>query len=244
MLTWNFRPFFHPTSTPRARSLESVGFVMNGFRHATEIRTKRCFAVFTNDLFLSIPWEAKQKPSLHMVPGTGNSSLALTQWREVYWQQGAEEVGSSDQRRKEATLILSEHGGAEGESRKTSRADEVDATIPTTPINCNSTTLSRVGEKIHVLAVSGSVMQVITYTTLQWLRMSSLMMTCNQGEEEAANHGIGEGTGKKFSSVGKQTRVLEETTIGCCAWAASKAGGYLVPEQEGQVEDQAVGDEL
>ncbi|KAG6490988.1 hypothetical protein ZIOFF_052320 [Zingiber officinale] len=64
------------------------------------------------------------------------------------------------------------------------------------------------------------------------------------GEEEATEHGIGEGTGEELRAVGKQTRIREEIAVGYHTWVAYKAGGHLVPEQEGQVEDQAAGDEL
>ncbi|KAG6503645.1 hypothetical protein ZIOFF_035962 [Zingiber officinale] len=48
------------------------------------------------------------------------------------------------------------------------------------------------------------------------------------------DHEIGEGIGKELRSIGKQTGVREEIAVGCRVWVASKAGGYLVLEQEGQ----------
>ncbi|KAG6494107.1 hypothetical protein ZIOFF_049126 [Zingiber officinale] len=75
-------------------------------------------------------------------------------------------------------------------------------------------------------------------------KRSMSLLSRDRGEEEAAEHGIGEGTGEELRAIGKQTGVREEITVGCHAWVASKAGDHLVPEREGQVEDQATGDEL
>ncbi|XP_042374495.1 uncharacterized protein LOC121968041 [Zingiber officinale] len=58
------------------------------------------------------------------------------------------------------------------------------------------------------------------------------------GEKEAIEHGIGEGTREELRAIGKQTGVKEETTVGYRAWAASKAGGHLVPEREGYISEE------
>ncbi|KAG6484503.1 hypothetical protein ZIOFF_053021 [Zingiber officinale] len=112
----------------------------------------------------------------------------------------------------------------------TSKADEADATIPTAPMKLNT------DNSLHQPCLHA--------TTCKTSLKRSMSLLCRDRRRRGGDHEIGEGIGKELRSVGKQTGVREEIAVGCRAWAASKAGGYLVLEQEGQVEDQAVGDEL